>query len=355
MLNRTDNIRLFRIFADECNSIDFCMAEDAEHNRALKISVVMATYNGGRYLDKQLDSIMAQTYPIYELIVQDDGSTDNTLSILDRYAKQNAMMRVYANTSGCHGVNGNFFSAMARAEGDYIAICDQDDLWECDKLRLQAEAIGEKAMCTGFSVPFSSDGFPAKADMRIPNLHLIRNTYLSQIPGHTMLFRKELLGYLKGGAEMPLYYDWQLACVASAMESVVFVNRTLVHFRRHAGAATAVAPVSSALLSGGAWNYVTVSLFHHKALQREVRNRFMIVLPFLQGLPFQTHSLAEAIKMSQLQLQRGPMAFLRRMVFFVRHQHHIFHTEEHRPVIRLLRAIFFVYSCGYYYRSHLKK
>lgn len=331
------------------------MAEKTEQDTTLRISVVMATYNGARYLREQLDSVVSQSYPIYELIVQDDGSTDDTLPILDSYAKQHPTMKVYANTSECHGINGNFFSAMSRSTGDYIAICDQDDVWERDKLRWQAEAIGDNAMCTGFSVPFSSDGFPAKADMRIPNLHLIRNTYLSQIPGHTMLFRKELLNYLTGGEKLPLYYDWQLACVASAMESVVFVDKTLVHFRRHAGAATATAPVGNALFSGGAWNYIATSLFRHKALQSEVRRRFMIVTPFLETLPFSTHSLAEAIRMGHLQMQRGLFAFIRRIAFFARHSHHIFHTEEHRTLVRLLRAIFFVYSCGYYYRSHIKK
>ncbi len=191
--------------------------------------------------------------------------------------------------------------------------------------------------------------------MRIPNLHLIRNTYLSQIPGHTMLFKKELLSYLVDGAKMTLYYDWQLACVASAMESVVFVNKTLVHFRRHADAATATTPVSSALLSSAAWDYVATSLFRHKALQGEVRQRFTIVTPFLERLPFATRSLTEAVKMGRLQMQRGPVAFVHRMVFFAQHSHHIFHTEERRPLVRLLRALFFVYSCGYYYRSHLKK
>ena len=106
-----------------------------------------------------------------------------------------------------------------------------------------------------------------------------------------MLFKKELLSYLGNGDHIPLYYDWQLACVASAMESIVFVNKTLVHFRRHADAATATLPVSNSLLSAGAWKYVTTSLFHHKALQREVRNRFKIVLPFLEKLPVNTQSL----------------------------------------------------------------
>ena len=330
------------------------MANKQTDNEVFKISVVMATYNGARYLPEQLDSIIAQDYPISEIIVQDDGSADDTMQILNSYAKQHPYIKVFRNT-GTHGINGNFFSAMRRATGDYIAISDQDDIWEKDKLSTQANAIGSHAMCSGFSKPFSSDGFPIKTDMRRPNLHLIRNTYLSQIPGHTMLFKRELLDYLKDGDHMTLYYDWQLACVASAMESIVFVDKTLVHFRRHADAATATLPVSNTLLSAGAWKYVSTSLFHHRALQREVRNRFKIVLPFLEKLPFNTQSLHDAIQMSRLQTRRTPVAFCKRIAFFVSHSHCIFHTEEHRPLIRILRAVFFVYSCGYYYRSHLKK
>lgn len=53
----------------------------------LKVSVVVATYNGGRFIKEQLDSILNQTYPIHEVIVKDDGSTDNTVAIVNEYAK----------------------------------------------------------------------------------------------------------------------------------------------------------------------------------------------------------------------------------------------------------------------------
>lgn len=329
------------------------MNESTEDIPTLRISVVMTTYNGGRYLREQLDTIFHQTYPLWEVVVQDDGSTDETMAILEEYAQRYTAMKVFVN-EGQHGVNGNFFSAMRRATGDFIATSDQDDLWELNKLELQAKAIGEAMMCTGFSVPFSAEGFPVKVDSRRPNLHLIRNTYLSQIPGHTMLFRRELLGYLPEGEKVRFYYDWQLACVATAMESVVFVDKKLVNFRRHPDANTAMMPVGHQLMSGSAGKYVWTSVRHHCALQRAVRERFTDVLPFLESLPFQTRSLQESVKMSRLQVRRGPLAFMGRVWFFLRHQHHIFHTEEHRPLVRWARAAFFVFSCGYYYRNKIK-
>ena len=108
-------------------------------------------------------------------------------------------------------------------------------------------------LCSGFSVPFSTDGYPVQSDMRIPNVHLIRDTYICAIPGHSMLFKRQMLAYMQGGETLPLYYDWQILNVAAAAESIVFVDKVLVHFRRHNGAATASRPVGNRLLSGGGW------------------------------------------------------------------------------------------------------
>ena len=68
----------------------------------LRISVVMCTYNGDRYLGEQLESILRQDYPVEEIIVQDDGSTDGTLELLDKYAQHYPQIKVYSNDSGNH-------------------------------------------------------------------------------------------------------------------------------------------------------------------------------------------------------------------------------------------------------------
>ena len=210
----------------------------------------------------------------------------------------------------------NFENAIKHSKGDIILLSDQDDIWEKDKLEIQARSIGDKMLCSGFSVPFSTDGYPVQLDMRIPNVHLIRDTYICAIPGHSMLFKRQLLAYMQGGETLPLYYDWQILNVAAAAESIVFVDKVLVHFRRHNGAATASRPVGNRLLSGGGWRYVTLSLFRHRELQKEVRRRFTTVLPFLEKLPFSTQSLKDAIYMSRLQLEKGPCSFFKRVVFF---------------------------------------
>ena len=97
---------------------------------ALKISIVLCTYNGAAYLREQLDSLRAQTLPFYELVVQDDGSTDGTWELLEDYRRQHSdcRIRLFRNPQRL-GYNRNFLTAVQRAEGDCIACCDQDDIW----------------------------------------------------------------------------------------------------------------------------------------------------------------------------------------------------------------------------------
>ena len=103
----------------------------------MKISVVMATYNGEKYLDQQLQSILNQTRKPDEIIVCDDRSTDSTASILERYQQQ-GLLRYYINPERL-GVIGNFKRGVSLAtEGYYISLSDQDDEWMADKLEKTA-------------------------------------------------------------------------------------------------------------------------------------------------------------------------------------------------------------------------
>lgn len=92
-----------------------------------KISIVMATYNGGRFLKEQLNSLCKQTRIPDEVIVVDDGSTDNTLAILEEFSKV-LNLSIHINTNHL-GVNGNFEKGLNLCSGDYIMFCDQDDYW----------------------------------------------------------------------------------------------------------------------------------------------------------------------------------------------------------------------------------
>src|SRR5882724_5630099 len=105
------------------------------------ISVAIATYNGAKYIDEQLQSIAAQTSPPDCICICDDRSTDTTLECVERF-KQRATIPVLIQSNARQlGVIENFLSAFRRCETDYIAYCDQDDVWRPDKIAICREVL----------------------------------------------------------------------------------------------------------------------------------------------------------------------------------------------------------------------
>lgn len=106
----------------------------------MNISVVIASYNGEKYLEQQLDSILSQTLAPAELIVCDDCSSDGTVFILEKYQEKGLL--TYVRNDRQLGLIGNFKKAVALAEEtNYVALSDQDDQWLPDKLQRSADLI----------------------------------------------------------------------------------------------------------------------------------------------------------------------------------------------------------------------
>lgn len=156
------------------------------------VSIVMCTYNGEQFLREQLDSILAQTYPIHELIIQDDCSTDHTADIVREYARQYPFIRFHANISNL-GFNRNFQDALSKAEGDYIAIADQDDIWYEEKIAAQMEAIGDNDLCV--SAYHTGTVYRSDRNMKVthPSCQLEYLLFYDSTPGHSMLIRKDFI------------------------------------------------------------------------------------------------------------------------------------------------------------------
>ena len=107
----------------------------------MKISIALATFNGSKYLFDQLMSLASQKLLPYEVIVVDDGSTDETLEIVKNFGSNVSFpVRIYKNETRL-GYGMNFLKAASLCSGDAIAFCDQDDVWLPEKLERVAEAI----------------------------------------------------------------------------------------------------------------------------------------------------------------------------------------------------------------------
>lgn len=144
----------------------------------VKVSVVMCTYNGKQFLRQQMDSILAQSYPLHEIIVQDDQSTDDTWDILESYRQAHpGLVKIHRNVERL-GFNRNFHTALMRATGDVIAISDQDDIWFANKISRQVDIIGNADVCFQTITPMTPIVCPYRLMFRhAPTL----STYCSTI------------------------------------------------------------------------------------------------------------------------------------------------------------------------------
>ena len=121
------------------------------------ISVAMATYNGEKYLQEQLNSIYAQSYKDVEIVICDDCSSDETWSIIKKNAEENVNLRCFRNESNL-GFKKNFEKAISLCKGEFIALSDQDDIWEKDHLEKLIGNIGDYDIACGDAVLIDGKG-----------------------------------------------------------------------------------------------------------------------------------------------------------------------------------------------------
>jgi glycosyltransferase involved in cell wall biosynthesis len=100
----------------------------------MKVSVVMASFNGEKYIQRQLDSILCQLKSEDELLISDDGSKDKTMQIVKQYQERYSVIRTVEGPR--RGVVNNFNNAIRQAKNDVIFLCDQDDVWMPDKIEI---------------------------------------------------------------------------------------------------------------------------------------------------------------------------------------------------------------------------
>jgi glycosyltransferase involved in cell wall biosynthesis len=199
------------------------------------LCVVMATFNGDRFLNSQLESISNQNTADLYLIVNDDGSTDNTMQILSYWKMKGLIKELH--TSNRIGADASFMKLLKLAKYfDYVAFSDQDDLWEPNKLyTLQSKIQGEEP-----TLVFCNRNY-INADNEIISTrsHKIRPSFQNALienvaPGNTMLMNKSLVDLICAlPDDIVGHYDAWIYLVASGLGKCVYVPEALVNYRLH--------------------------------------------------------------------------------------------------------------------------
>ena len=224
----------------------------------MKVSIAMATYNGETYLKEQLDSLRAQTYPVDEVIICDDRSKDQTVSILEHYIEENHLShwKVTVNEQN-KGFIGIFFGALEQTTGDVIFMCDQDDVWEQNKVQemvsyLQTHPKVEALNTAVRLIDQQGAPIPVKKKRGYCNaniLHMnVKENASAEIdfpflvksnvsPGCTMCITKSLkekvLPYRELCVTDQVPHDWFFNLMASLEQGVVFYNKAFTGYRMH--------------------------------------------------------------------------------------------------------------------------
>lgn len=107
----------------------------------MKIDILMATYNGSRYIESQIFSILSQTYKNWNLIIHDDGSNDDTLEIVKKFSFIDNRIKIIEDDVKCGGAGLNFMHMLKFSDAEYIMFCDQDDIWFDNKIELLLKTI----------------------------------------------------------------------------------------------------------------------------------------------------------------------------------------------------------------------
>jgi hypothetical protein len=239
------------------------MQANSSDNQGLRISVAMCTFNGGRYLKEQLESIAKQSCLPCELVVCDDSSTDDSIAILKQFeAKAPFPVRVVQNRIKL-GSTQNFDQAIGLAQGEFIALCDQDDRWIPTKLeRLGNAMIADPFLGGMFSDASLIDGDGRPMGKRLFAKHSFtsikqRNfigcptaTLLKHdvVTGATLMFRSSLRRYCSPIPTSWVHDGW-LAWMIALHSRLSLIAEPLVDYRLHAGQQLGV---GSVLMSNGA-------------------------------------------------------------------------------------------------------
>jgi len=202
------------------------------------VSIAMATYNGEKFIKKQIESILNQTYKNLEIVICDDNSIDNTFKILKEYADKDKRIKLYKNCNNL-GFVKNFEKAINLSKGKYIALSDQDDIWVENKIEILLKEIGEYDL-------IHSDAYliNENAEIIFNSYSKFVNKYLNpkdiielactpMVTGCTCMFTSELKEKILPICSEIHVHDIWISFIAFKNGGIKYCDKPLIKYRQH--------------------------------------------------------------------------------------------------------------------------
>lgn len=216
----------------------------------MSVAIIMAVYNGERYISEQISSIINQDYKDWNLFVHDDGSSDSTVDIVKKYASEDSRISFVDDGIVFHNSSANFIHLIKTVKKfDYICFCDQDDFWEPYKIseclseicELEKKADGPVCISTDVSLMDSEGNVFVKSFWDYANVNdsstfqslIIENT----ATGCTMMMNNRVADYIESLTDDDIsriiQHDWYIALICASDGAYHQIRRQLVRYRQH--------------------------------------------------------------------------------------------------------------------------
>lgn len=214
-----------------------------------QIHIVLATYNGEKYIREQLESILANKYKDISIEICDDGSTDGTLGIVKEYVEKYSYISLHENPKNL-GYVMNFMEGIRRSKSPYIMLCDQDDIWHEDKIEKTYDRMRSLEEENGRNVPLmvftDAMNFNSESGEDLGSFH--KNSHLdikkidtahlfmeNKCIGCTVMVNAAILDYLAVLPKEIRVHDWWLALICSNFGKISYIAETTLQYRQHSG------------------------------------------------------------------------------------------------------------------------
>lgn len=210
-----------------------------------KLCILLASYNGEKYISEQLDSIINQTYKNWELIIRDDGSKDETVTILNKYEKKDERIKILRDDKGNLGFLKNFEELLFNAKEEFVLFSDQDDFWLKNKLEKFVEKIrdlDEKVLSKPLLVHCNSLVCDEKLEIikekfidskiaKKNNSNIYFFEYIVQ--GSTSMVNKKMIRESLPFLKSVTLHDRYFHLLSQFLGTRVFIDESLVKYRQH--------------------------------------------------------------------------------------------------------------------------
>ena len=213
-----------------------------------KVHIVLASYNGEKFLRQQVETLAAQTYKNLSVEICDDGSSDGTVELAKKLCREYPFLSLHINEKNL-GYVMNFLEGIKRSRADYIMLCDQDDLWMEDKVEITLKAMQEQEERTK-NVPVlvytDAMNFESETGKDLGSFH--ENSHLNtkkvdtahlfmenKCIGCTIMMNRAILPYLRELPEEIRVHDWWLALICSHFGAIGYLPEATLMYRQHEG------------------------------------------------------------------------------------------------------------------------